>query len=177
MITHFINGTLEIVLQGSVWCNPTDSPHFLWAAAQNTLNIAHKAVYISLTNRFWNNTLFIIVTNASWQLLIIHPWFVLTYTPKSCYLVRVDKSELPTISSPSNTVLTGTICQQLQQKLPQLDWSSTYNNDVGWGMFKDTSYVCGRKQQNLQLLDILACNSANEPSFKTLTQTYLPNGP
>ncbi len=28
---------------------------------------------------------------------------------------------------------------------------------------KDTSYVCGKKQQNLRLLDILACNSANKP--------------
>ncbi len=34
-----------------------------------------------------------------------------------------------------------------------------------------------KKQQNLQLLDILACNSANKQSFKNLTQTYLPKRP
>ena len=34
-----------------------------------------------------------------------------------------------------------------------------------------------KKQQNLQLLDILACNSANKLLFENLTQTYLPNGP
>ncbi len=32
---------------------------------------------------------------------------------------------------------------------------------------KDTSYVYGRKQQNLQLLDIRTCNSVNKASFKT----------
>ncbi len=33
-----------------------------------------------------------------------------------------------------------------------------------------------KNQQNLQLLDILACDSANKPPFKNLTQTDLPNG-
>ncbi len=36
--------------------------------------------------------------------------------------------------------------------------------------FKDTSYVWGKKQQNLQLLYILASNSANKPSFQNLTK-------
>ncbi len=35
---------------------------------------------------------------------------------------------------------------------------------------KDTSYVWGKKQRNLQLRDDLACNSANKPSFQNLTQ-------
>ncbi len=35
--------------------------------------------------------------------------------------------------------------------------------------------MSNKKQQNLQLLDILACNLANERPFKNLTQTYLPN--
>ena len=36
---------------------------------------------------------------------------------------------------------------------------------------KDTFYVWGKKQQNLQLLDILACNLANKPSFQNLTKS------
>ena len=32
-------------------------------------------------------------------------------------------------------------------------------------ILKDTFYVLGKKQQNLQLLDVLACNSANKQSF------------
>ena len=35
---------------------------------------------------------------------------------------------------------------------------------------KDTSYVWGRKQQNQQLLCILASNSANKPSFQNATK-------
>ncbi len=40
---------------------------------------------------------------------------------------------------------------------------------------KDTCYACSKKQQNMQPLDIMACNTANKPSFKNLTETYLPN--
>ncbi len=35
---------------------------------------------------------------------------------------------------------------------------------------KDTSYVWDKKQQNLQLLGILACNSADEPSSDLFSQ-------
>ncbi len=31
--------------------------------------------------------------------------------------------------------------------------------------FKDTCYLWGKNSKNLQLLDIPACNSANNPSF------------
>ncbi len=37
--------------------------------------------------------------------------------------------------------------------------------------FKDTCYVWGKSQQNLQLLDVLACNSANKPSFSNPTKS------
>ena len=29
----------------------------------------------------------------------------------------------------------------------------------------------------MQPLDIMVCNTANKPSFKNLTEAYLPNGP
>ncbi len=32
-----------------------------------------------------------------------------------------------------------------------------------------------KKEQNLQLLDVLACNSANKPSFSNPTKKYLPD--
>ena len=41
---------------------------------------------------------------------------------------------------------------------------------------KDTSYAKGKKQQNLQLLDILLHNSVNIPSFQTQTKSFLNNG-
>ncbi len=45
-----------------------------------------------------------------------------------------------------------------------------YNNIplTFYGKFKDTCYVWGKEQQNL--LDILACNSANKPSFQNPTR-------
>ena len=51
---------------------------------------------------------------------------------------------------------------------------------ITFSLFKDTSW--GKKQQNLQLPDILAIQLIHiyclrKPLFKTLTQTYLPNGP
>ena len=38
------------------------------------------------------------------------------------------------------------------------------------GYIKDTCYVWGKKQQNLQPLDVLVCNSANKPSFSNPTK-------
>ncbi len=37
--------------------------------------------------------------------------------------------------------------------------------------FKDTCYLWGKNSKNPQLLDILACNSANNPSFWNLTKS------
>ncbi len=39
--------------------------------------------------------------------------------------------------------------------------------------FKDTCYVLGKKQQNLQLLDILACNLANKDGIITELSTKI----
>ena len=47
----------------------------------------------------------------------------------------------------------------VQLHVMKLERTSGGNNWVG--LLKDTSYVCGKKLQNLQLLDILACTSAN----------------
>ena len=42
---------------------------------------------------------------------------------------------------------------------------------------KDTCYGLGKNSQNQQPLDILACNSANRPSFNKQTHTFLPHCP
>ncbi len=42
---------------------------------------------------------------------------------------------------------------------------------IGGRLFKGTCYGLGKKQQNLQLLDVLACNSANTPSFQNPTKS------
>ncbi len=39
-------------------------------------------------------------------------------------------------------------------------------------VLKDTCYVWGKKQQNLQLLDVLACNSANKSACPILKRWY-----
>ena len=51
-------------------------------------------------------------------------------------------------------------------KLQRWNLAGYYNT-----FFKDTSYVWGKKQQNLQLLNILSCYSANKPSFQNLTKS------
>ncbi len=43
---------------------------------------------------------------------------------------------------------------------------------------KDTCYGCGKNSQNQQLLDILACNSANRPNSGAkpqMSQCYAPH--
>ncbi len=49
--------------------------------------------------------------------------------------------------------------------------------DVGWlcsyNLIKDTCYGLGKNSQNQQPLDILACNSANRPSFNKWTHIFL----
>ncbi len=42
---------------------------------------------------------------------------------------------------------------------------------------KDTCYPLGKNSQNQQLLDILACNSANRPPFNKRIHTFLPHCP
>ncbi len=40
--------------------------------------------------------------------------------------------------------------------------------------FKDTCYGLAKISQNQHLMDILACNSANRPSFNKPVHTFLP---
>ncbi len=40
-------------------------------------------------------------------------------------------------------------------------WIQFFGHAYQTVYLKDTCYVWGKKQQNLQLLDVLACNSAN----------------
>ncbi len=42
---------------------------------------------------------------------------------------------------------------------------SLFDDIQGNEKFKDTCYLWGKNSKNPQLLDILACNSANNPSF------------
>ena len=68
-----------------------------------------------------DDVLVIIITQTSAQLLVIHLWLVLSRTPATGDLLGVDQFELPLSSGPRNAILTVTVSQQLQQKLPQLD--------------------------------------------------------
>ncbi len=45
-------------------------------------------------------------------------------------------------------------------------------NVVIWFLIKDTSYVTGKKQQDLQPQDILVHNSVNIPSVYNLSHTF-----
>ncbi len=37
---------------------------------------------------------------------------------------------------------------------------------------KDTWYLWGKNSENMQLLDVLVCNTANKPSFQNLTKSH-----
>ena len=47
----------------------------------------------------------------------------------------------------------------------QLRWNNSYGKMLKLVELRDTCYALGKKKQNLQLLYILACNSADKPSF------------
>jgi len=87
-------------------------------------HVAHEAVDVSTSGRLVDNVLVVVVTQAATQLFVVHLGFVLARAPASCYLVWVAEAKFPVVAGPRDVVLAQRIQKQLQQELPQLDWTA-----------------------------------------------------
>ena len=65
----------------------------------------------------------IVVPQGTRQLLVVHCRLVLPLTPHLCNRLGAVQFELPVGRHPLNDLAVPVVCQQLQQKLPQLDLS------------------------------------------------------
>ena len=71
---------------------------------------------------FLDDVFIVVVTQASAQLLVVHGWLAFPFPPASGYLGGVDNLELPVaLICPLYAGLALAICEELQEKLPQLD--------------------------------------------------------
>ena len=81
-----------------------------------------------LPRNFVHNSLRVIVAQTTRQLVIVHAWLVLAGTPQLGYLLREQDAELVPVSGPVNEVVLVGRDEEIQQKLPQLDGSSSSRN-------------------------------------------------
>ena len=99
----------------------------LRSVAEQPLQLADEAVDVALAGGLVDDVLVVIVSDAARQLLVVHLRLVLAHSPPAGDLVRVGHLELPTVARPGDEVLAGLVRQQLEQELPQLDWSASYS--------------------------------------------------
>ena len=95
--------------------------HLLGAVAEQALQVADEPVDVTLSRRFQDYVLVVIVSEPPGQLLVVHLGLVLPDAPPPGHLVRVGHLELPAVPGPGDEVLTSLVCEELQQELPQLD--------------------------------------------------------
>lgn len=68
-----------------------------------------------------NHISVIIITECPAQFLIVHGWFVFTFTPQLCNHFWIVQFELPFTSKPMDNITMLLVCQQLKEELPQLN--------------------------------------------------------
>ncbi len=59
--------------------------------------------------------------------------------------------------------------EPIQMHSKQAEFETKFGGDLSG--IKVTRHVCFKNSKNLRLLDILACDSANKPSFQNLTKS------
>lgn len=67
--------------------------------------VRHKLVHKLLTIHFFNDILYIIVSESSAEFVVIHIRLVLTNPPETSHLFRLQELELPIVRGPADHVL------------------------------------------------------------------------
>jgi len=108
--------------------------NLLGAVAEQALQVADEPVDVTLSRRFQDDVLVVIVSEPPGQLLVVHLGLVLPDAPPPGHLVRVGHLELPAVAGPDDEVLARLVRQQLQQELPQLDGSRSCEARPSWSL-------------------------------------------
>ena len=68
-----------------------------------------------------DDVLVVVIAKTATQFLVVHLGLVLAGAPPPGHLLGVNELELPLSAGPRDAVLALSVCQELQQKLPQLN--------------------------------------------------------
>ena len=120
-IHRCVQPSLDLAWQWRSRRQPVDDEQLIGGAAEKAVHVADEAVDVSLAGRLVDDVLVIVVTHAAAELLVVHLRFVLSLAPASSDLVRVCHAELPAVAGPRDYVPVGSVEQEFQQELPQLD--------------------------------------------------------
>lgn len=82
-----------------------------------------EAVRVLLPGNLCQDHLVVIIAKRTTHFVVVHVQPLLSPTPLLSDFFRVDHSKLALLRLPSNTMGIGTVGEQLQEKLPQLDMS------------------------------------------------------
>lgn len=111
-----------------------------------------KFVGIPFAMHFGHNVLIIVVSEGSAQLVIIHIGLAFAFSPAPCHFIRVRHLEFPIGPFPCDTAGVGTVRQQLEEELPQLDLPTPCKKQAKWKemtlCFLLKSKDKGRKQKD-----------------------------
>lgn len=119
-----VNNESTFVVAVKTRSNTIDRKQLAGRVTDDGWHVADEAIDISTSGRFVDNVFVVVVAQTATQLLVVHLGLVLAHTPASRHLVGVAKTELPIAARPRDVVLARRVQQQLQQKLPQLDWTA-----------------------------------------------------
>lgn len=80
-----------------------------------------KLVGVAFAVDFGHDVFVIIVAQRTAQLVVVHVWLALPLTPAPGHFIRVRHLELAVGAFPGDATSIGTVRQELQEELPQLN--------------------------------------------------------
>lgn len=95
--------------------------------------IRDKLVHKLLTIHLLNDVLYVVVSQGSAELVVIHVRLVLANPPETSHLLGLQKLELPVVGCPADHVLILRLLQELKKELPQCDGTVHSNGQAGRG--------------------------------------------
>lgn len=135
------------------------SPAHCHGVHLQNLWVRHKLVHKLLTIHFFNDILYVVVSEGSAEFVIVHIRLVLSNAPEASHLFRLQKLELPIIRRPADHVLVLRLLEELEKELPQSD-STVHSKEL-----KNSSPYSPRRPPFQQYL--------SQPSRSICQDTYM----
>ena len=91
----------------------------------------------------------VVVSEAPTELFVVHLWLVLSQSPPPGHLIRLVQLELPILTRPRYDVLASSVSQELKEKLPQLNRSTSlyYKNTI---QFRTSPYLLDMRNAHIK---------------------------
>lgn len=113
-----------LVILVLLWLDVACLKQLLRSVSQQALQITHKSVDIAFASCLVYDIFVVVIAESPAELFIVHLGFIFANAPAPGHLIRVGELELPAVTGPADEMLTGLVCEEFQQELPQLDWTT-----------------------------------------------------